>query len=53
LHGLSGYILVNAAESRLPEVPEPPMVRENRLYQADGLMRLYTAGPRPLSADRS
>ena len=37
----SGYIPVNAADPRLPKLPEPPMARENRLYQADWLMRLY------------
>lgn len=37
----SGYIPVNAADRRLPEVAEPPLARENRLYQADWLLRLY------------
>ncbi|MDZ7580877.1 MAG: putative DNA modification/repair radical SAM protein [Deltaproteobacteria bacterium] len=37
----SGYIPINASDPRLPDLAEPPMVRENRLYQADWLMRLY------------
>ena len=37
----SGYIPVNTGDSRLPMVKLPPLVRENRLYQADWLMRFY------------
>jgi putative DNA modification/repair radical SAM protein len=37
----SGYIPVNAYDSRLPAVKQAPLVRENRLYQADWLMRFY------------
>ena len=37
----SGYIPVNANDSRLPAIAQPPLVRENRLYQADWLMRFY------------
>ena len=37
----SGYIPVNANDSRLPALSKPPLVRENRLYQADWLMRFY------------
>jgi putative DNA modification/repair radical SAM protein len=37
----SGFIPVNAHDSRLPALKESPLVRENRLYQADWLMRLY------------
>ncbi|MDR2139791.1 MAG: putative DNA modification/repair radical SAM protein [Tannerella sp.] len=37
----SGYIPVNAGDSRLPAVKQAPLVRENRLYQADWLMRFY------------
>jgi probable DNA metabolism protein len=37
----SGYIPINASDPRLPDLAEPPMARENRLYQADWLMRLY------------
>ena len=37
----SGYIHINTYDSRLPELPAPPLVRENRLYQADWLLRFY------------
>lgn len=37
----SGYIPVNSGDSRLPVLAKPPLVRENRLYQADWLMRFY------------
>lgn len=37
----SGYIPVNSGDSRLPALTKPPLVRENRLYQADWLMRFY------------
>jgi putative DNA modification/repair radical SAM protein len=37
----SGYIHVNTYDSRLPALTAPPLVRENRLYQADWLMRFY------------
>ncbi len=37
----SGFIPVNAYDSRLPALGSPPLVRENRLYQADWLMRFY------------
>ncbi|WP_298649361.1 putative DNA modification/repair radical SAM protein [uncultured Proteiniphilum sp.] len=37
----SGYIPVNTGDSRLPVLAKPPLVRENRLYQADWLMRFY------------
>jgi len=37
----SGYIAVNTYDSRLPALKQPPLVRENRLYQADWLMRFY------------
>lgn len=37
----SGYIPVNAYDHRLPPLKQPPLVRENRLYQADWLMRFY------------
>jgi putative DNA modification/repair radical SAM protein len=36
----SGYIPVNR-DNRLPAVSVPPLRRENRLYQADWLMRFY------------
>lgn len=37
----SAYVPVNPEDSCLPAVTEPPLVRENRLYQADWLLRLY------------
>lgn len=37
----SGYISVNTYDKRLPNLKQPPLVRENRLYQADWLMRFY------------
>lgn len=38
----SGYIAVNEYDKRLPvAVSTPPLLRENRLYQADWLMRFY------------
>ena len=36
----SGYVAVNTYDKRLP-AKQPPLVRENRLYQADWLMRFY------------
>ena len=33
----SGYISVNTYDTRLPALKQPPLVRENRLYQADWL----------------
>src|SRR5574344_1184243 len=35
----SGYVSVNTYDSRLPALKQPPLVRENRLYQADWLLR--------------
>ncbi len=37
----SGYLPVNAYDKRLPALSGPPLVRENRLYQSDWLMRFY------------
>jgi putative DNA modification/repair radical SAM protein len=37
----SGFIPVNSYDSRLPALKQAPLVRENRLYQADWLMRFY------------
>ena len=37
----SGFIPVNAYDNRLPALKQPPLVRENRLYQADWLLRFY------------
>jgi putative DNA modification/repair radical SAM protein len=36
----SGYIPVSA-DNRLPAIATPPVIRENRLYQADWLLRFY------------
>jgi putative DNA modification/repair radical SAM protein len=36
----SAYIPINKDES-LPMIKEPPLLRENRLYQADWLLRFY------------
>lgn len=38
----SGFIPVNEYDKRLPALKQPPLVRENRLYQADWLMRFYS-----------
>lgn len=40
----SGYVSVNAYDTRLPALKQPPLVRENRLYQADWLLRFYGFG---------
>jgi putative DNA modification/repair radical SAM protein len=37
----SGYIHLNTYDTRLPATKTAPLVRENRLYQADWLMRFY------------
>lgn len=37
----SGFIPVNPHDNRLPVLQQAPLVRENRLYQADWLMRFY------------
>lgn len=37
----SAYVPLAAARSGLPSLDQPPLRRENRLYQADWLMRLY------------
>ena len=37
----SGYVSLNTYDPRLPVLKQPPLVRENRLYQADWLMRFY------------
>ncbi|WP_242927814.1 putative DNA modification/repair radical SAM protein [Pontibacter vulgaris] len=36
----SGYVPVSS-DNRLPILTEPPIIRENRIYQADWLMRFY------------
>ncbi|MFS0490693.1 putative DNA modification/repair radical SAM protein [Leadbetterella byssophila] len=38
----SGYIPINAQNKNLPQIGStPPLVRENRLYQTDWLLRFY------------
>ncbi len=37
----SGYLPVNEYDNRLPALKSPPLIRENRLYQSDWLMRFY------------
>lgn len=37
----SGFVPVNNYDMRLPAMVKTPLVRENRLYQADWLMRFY------------
>lgn len=36
----SGYVPISA-DTRMPMLQQPPVIRENRLYQADWLMRFY------------
>jgi len=36
----SGYIPIET-DNRIPQVKAPPLIRENRLYQADWLLRFY------------
>jgi predicted DNA-binding helix-hairpin-helix protein len=47
----SGYIPVQP-DNRLPVLSKPPLVRENRLYQADWLMRFYGFGAEELVDDK-
>ena len=47
----SGYVSVNTYDPRLPVLKQPPLVRENRLYQADWLMRFYQFRPEELVDD--
>ena len=37
----SGFVPVNLTDNRLPKIKATPLIRENRLYQADWLMRFY------------
>ena len=37
----SAYVPVRDPDNRMPNLADPPLVRENRLYQADWLIRLY------------
>lgn len=47
----SGYIHVNTYDTRLPSLKQAPLVRENRLYQADWLMRFYQFGANEILDD--
>lgn len=40
----SGYNPTNLYDKRLPALADPPLRRENRLYQADWLLRFYQFG---------
>lgn len=48
----SGYLPVNEYDSRLPIVKTPPLVRENRLYQSDWLMRFYQFKAHEIVSDK-
>jgi putative DNA modification/repair radical SAM protein len=48
----SAYIPLNT-DSRLPQITQPPMLRENRLYQADWLMRFYGFSAQELLDERN
>ncbi len=46
----SGYVPVSS-DNRLPIISEPPIIRENRIYQADWLMRFYGFDAREIVDD--
>ena len=48
----SGFIPVNEYDKRLPVIQKAPLVRENRLYQADWLMRFYQFNANEIVDDR-
>lgn len=48
----SGYIPVNTYDNRLPATKQAPLVRENRLYQADWLLRFYEFNVNEIVDDR-
>ena len=48
----SGFVPVNGYDTRLPALTAVPLVRENRLYQADWLMRLYHFNAGEIADDR-
>lgn len=48
----SGYIPI-ATDNRLPSLSAPPLLRENRLYQADWLMRFYGFNANEIVNDQS
>ena len=45
----SGFVPVNEYDRRLPKIKAAPLVRENRLYQADWLMRFYEFKPEEIA----
>ena len=47
----SAFVPVNSYDTRLPALRQPPLVRENRLYQADWLMRFYGFGANEIVDD--
>ncbi len=47
----SAFVPVNGYDTRLPMLKQPPLVRENRLYQADWLMRFYGFGAGEIVGD--
>lgn len=49
----SGYIPVNTNDKRLPATVDTPLKRENRLYQADWLMRFYQFSANEILDDQS
>ncbi|MDR2882981.1 MAG: putative DNA modification/repair radical SAM protein [Alistipes sp.] len=49
----SAFVPVNDYDTRLPALKQPPLVRENRLYQADWLMRFYGFGAGEIVDDAS
>lgn len=49
----SGYIPVNTYDKRLPATVDTPLKRENRLYQADWLMRFYQFSANEILDDQS
>lgn len=49
----SGYIPVNLYDKRLPVIKDPTLKRENRLYQADWLMRFYQFNANEILDDKS
>ncbi len=49
----SGFIPVNQYDNRLPSLKQAPLVRENRLYQADWLMRFYEFGVNEIVDDKN
>ena len=48
----SGFVPVNVYDNRLPAIKQPPLIRENRLYQADWLMRFYGFRADEISNDK-